>query len=317
MNTFDLQLKEYGQYPLKAKDIRTLQVNIGYKCNLSCTHCHVEASPDRKELMSLSTMSKVINILRENDEIDTIDITGGSPELNPYFKYLVKSCADIGKKIIVRTNLAIYSEPGMEDIPELLSANKVKITASLPCYSEEGVDGQRGKGTYIKAIAALSKLNSIGYGMNGNGLDIDLMFNPAKADIAPDQKMLEKAYREKLKEMHNISFNNLIALSNMPIGRLGRSISEDENMEYIKSLKDKFNPGTVDNIMCRHLINVSPDGSIFDCDFWQMLNLPVKTKCSHVDDFDYESLSGREIVTTPLCYMCTAGAGASCSGALA
>ena len=317
MNTFDQQLKECGEYPLRSKDIRTLQLNIGYKCNLSCTHCHVEASPNRKELMSLSTISKIINILRENDEIDTIDITGGSPELNPYFKYLIKSCADIGKNIIVRTNLAIYSEPDMQDIPEFLAENKVKITASLPCYSEEGVDIQRGKGTYIKAIAALSKLNSIGYGMKGNGLDIDLMFNPAKADIAPDQQMLEKAYREKLKEMHNISFNNLIALSNMPIGRLGRSISEDDNLEYIKMLKGKFNPDTVENIMCRHLINVSPDGSLFDCDFWQMLNLPVKTQCSHVDNFNYGSLSTREIVTTPLCYMCTAGAGASCSGALA
>jgi len=263
-------------------------------------------------------MSKVLTILRENDEIDIIDITGGSPELNPYFKYLVKSCADIGKKIIVRTNLAIYSEPEMKAIPEFLAENKVKITASLPCYSEEGVDGQRGKGTYKKAIAALSRLNSLGYGINnGTGLEMDIMFNPAKADIAPDQQLLEKAYREKLREMHGITFNHLIALSNMPIGRLGRSISEDDNLNYTKKLKDKFNPCTIENIMCRHLINVSPDGSLFDCDFWQMLNLPVTTQCSHVDNFDYEILSNREIVTTPLCYMCTAGAGASCSGALA
>lgn len=317
MNIFDQKLNELGEYPLKATDISTLQINIGYKCNLSCTHCHVDASPDRKELMSLSTMSKIINILRENDEIDTIDITGGSPELNPYFKYLVKTCADIGKNIIVRTNLAIYSEPEMKEIPEFLAENKVKITASLPCYSEEGVDSQRGKGTYKKAIDALSKLNSLGFGTNGNGLEIDIMFNPAKAGMAPDQKMLENAYREKLKEMHGISFTNLTALSNMPIGRLGRSISEDENIEYLNTLKDKFNPDTVKDVMCRHLINISPDGSLFDCDFWQMLNLPVKNSCSHVDDFSYEELSTREIVTAPLCYMCTAGAGASCNGALA
>jgi radical SAM/Cys-rich protein len=317
MNSFDQTIKESGQYPLKAKEINTLQVNIGYRCNLSCTHCHVEASPDRKELMSLSTMSKVLSILRENDEINTIDITGGSPELNPYFKYLVKSATDIGKKIIIRTNLAIYSQPDTEDIPKFLAENKVKITASLPCYSEEGVDSQRGRGTYKKAIEALQKLNSLGFGTNGKDLEIDLMFNPAKADIAPDQQMLENAYREKLKEMHGITFNNLIALSNMPIGRLGKSISEDEKLEYIKVLKQKFNPSTLDNIMCKHLINVSPDGSLFDCDFWQMLNLPVKNKCSHVDDFDYDILSKREIVTSPLCYMCTAGAGASCSGALA
>jgi radical SAM/Cys-rich protein len=314
MNTFEQKLHQHGQYPLKAIDIRTLQVNIGYKCNLSCTHCHVEASPDRKELMSLSTMSKILKILRENDEIDTIDITGGSPEFNPYFKYLVKSCADIGKQIIIRTNLAIYSEPDMKDIPEFLADNRVKITASLPCYSEEGVDSQRGKGTYKKAIGALLKLNSLGYGTNC--LTLDLMFNPSGAATAPDQKMLEEAYREKLKEMHNISFSNLIALSNMPIGRLGKSISDGENFEYIKMLSDKFNPETLDNIMCRHLINISPDGSLFDCDFWQMLNMPLKTDCSHLNDFDYAALSNREIVTAPLCYMCTAGAGASCSGAI-
>ncbi len=316
MNAFDQKLKESGHYPLTAKEIATLQLNVGYKCNLSCAHCHVEASPGREERMSLPAMSMVLNILRTNDEIMTVDLTGGSPELNPYFKYFVKSCVDMGKKAIVRTNLAIYTEPSMEDFPEFLAEHKIKIVASLPCYTEEGVDSQRGKGTYNKAISVLKHLNTLGYGQEDTGLEIDIMFNPAKAEIAPDQGMLENAYKEKLKEMHGITFNHLIALSNMPIGRLGKSISEDENREYLKQLQGKFNPETVKNLMCRRLVSVSYNGKIYDCDFWQVLNLPVKSECSHIDNFDYTALSKREIVTNPLCFMCTAGAGAGCSGAL-
>ncbi len=316
MNIFDQKLMESGHYPLTAEKITTLQVNIGYKCNLRCTHCHVEASPDRKELMSLSTMFKLLNILNKNDRITIVDITGGSPELNPYFKYFVNSCSYMGKKVMVRSNLTIYTEPSVQDIPEFLAENKIKIIASLPCYTEEGVDSQRGKGTYKKAISVLKHLNTLGYGKNGAGLELDIMFNPAKADIAPDQHTLENSYREKLKEMHGIIFSNLIALSNMPIGRLKKSMTDDEQKKYIKLLEEKFNPDTVKNLMCRHLINVSPDGRLFDCDFWQMLNLPVRSECSHVDNFDYSVLSNRAIVTTPLCLMCTAGAGASCSGAL-
>ncbi len=316
MNNFDHKLMENGQYPLTANNISTLQVNIGYKCNLSCTHCHVEASPKRQELMSLSTINKLLEILKNNKAIKNVDITGGSPELNPYYKHFIQSCTDIGKNVIVRTNLAIYSEPGMETIPEFLAENMAKIIASLPCYSEEGVDSQRGKGTYQKAINALKKLNSLGYGIRGRGLELDIMFNPAKTGIAPDQQMLENAYKTKLKEMHGITFNQLIALSNMPIGRLGKSMTDDEKAEFINELIEKFNSNTIDNVMCRHLVSISPDGRIYDCDFWQMLNMPV-TVDNHVDNFDYSAISSREIVTTPLCFMCTAGAGASCSGALA
>jgi radical SAM/Cys-rich protein len=318
VNTFDQKLNTCGHYPLIAKDVSTLQVNVGYKCNLRCTHCHVEASPDRTEEMSLNTMSALLSILRENSEMHTVDITGGSPELNNHFKHFVISCADTGKKVIVRTNLAIYAEPEMEGMHEFLRENRVKLVASMPCYTEEGVDSQRGKGTYKKAIDALKKLNSLGYGKEGTGLEIDIMFNPAKADIAPDQLMLEKAYKEKLMEMHGITFNNLIALSNMPIGRLGKSTTSNEYVEYTKKLVQKFNPETVENLMCRHLISVSPDGTLFDCDFWQMLKLPVRSKESNdVKSFNYMTLSNRQIVTNPMCFMCTAGAGASCGGALA
>ena len=316
MNIFDQKLKKLGNYPLTAVGITTLQCNIGYKCNLRCNHCHVEASPDRKELMSLRTMAKLLDILRENVEITTVDITGGSPELNPYFKFFVKSSALMGKKVIVRSNLAIYTEKGMEDIPEFLAENKVKIIASLPCYTEGGVDSQRGRGTYKKAISVLKHLNSLGYGQEGRGLEIDLMFNPAGAELAPDQQTLENTYKEKLKEMHGITFNHLIALSNMPIGRLDKSISEDGKKEYLKQLEEKFNPETVKNLMCRHLISISPDGKIYDCDFWQALDIPLKNGAPKIENFDYYKLKNREIVTLSKCFMCTAGAGASCSGTL-
>ncbi|UCH81003.1 MAG: DUF3641 domain-containing protein, partial [Nitrospiraceae bacterium] len=208
-------------------------------------------------------------------------------------------------------------EPGMETIPEFLAENKVKIIASLPCYTEEGVDGQRGKGTYKKAIEALKQLNSLGYGKEESGLEIDIMFNPGGADIAPDQHMLEKTYREKLREMHGVTFNHLIALGNMPIGRLGSRLSAEEKQNYIHELEKNFNPDTVKNVMCRHLVSISPDGIIYDCDFWQALKLSVKSRdAGDLASFDYLVLSGREILTGPLCFMCTAGAGASCSGAL-
>ncbi len=317
MNIFDLKIKETGFYPLQAEDISTLQVNMGYKCNLACSHCHVEASPDRTEEMSPETVDTVLAILREHNQITAVDITGGSPELNPSFKHFVKSCAEMGKQVMVRSNLAVNTEPGMDNIPEFLAENKVKIIASLPCYTEEGVDSQRGKGTYHKAIKVLKKLNSLDYGNDGTGLEIEIMFNPAKEGIAPDQHMLQNAYKEKLNEMHGITFNNLIALSNMPIGRLGKSLSADEIKDYLNKLEESFNPAAVKNVMCRHLISVSPDGRLFDCDFWQMLNLSMRNGNSNrVDNFNYSELSKRKIVTNNLCLMCTAGAGASCSGAL-
>ncbi len=317
MNKFDQRLKDIGQYPLTANDISTLQVNMGYKCNLRCTHCHIDASPYRTEELSSETVDRLIEILRDNDEITTVDITGGSPELNPNYKRFVKSAVNLGKKVMVRSNLAILTGPGMEDIPDFLAKNKVKVIASLPCYTAEGVDGQRGKGTYKKAISVLKRINELGYGKEGSDLEIDIMFNPARAEIAPDQHELEKAYKSKLKEMHDITFNRLIALSNMPIGRLGRSMTKGQQREYLKILEEKFNPATITNLMCRHLISVSPDGRLYDCDFWQMLNLPVKSEFSSVNTFFYPELRHRNIVTAPLCLMCTAGAGAGCSGALA
>ena len=316
MNAFDKRLKESGEYPLKAEKFDTLQVNMGYKCNLRCTHCHVDASPERKSMMSLTVIAIILNILRDNEEITTVDITGGSPELNPYFGFFVNSCSNHGNRIIVRSNLAVYTEKGKEDLPQLLADNKVKIVASLPCYSEEGVDSQRGKGTFEKVISAFKYLNELGYGKEGTGLEIDIMFNPAKAGIAPDQQILEKAYKENMFEKHGIIFNRLIALSNMPIGRLGKSMSAEEKSAYIDDLRAKFNPETIKNLMCRRLISVSPEGLMYDCDFWQMLNLPLNNGDADIGRFNYGKLKNREVLTNPFCFLCTAGAGASCSGAL-
>ncbi len=317
MNAFERKLSDSDSYPLRAEDISTLQVNMGYKCNLRCTHCHVEASPDRREEMSSSTTDRVIDIIKKHEEIKTIDITGGSPELNPNYKRLVTAASEMGRNIIVRSNLSIIKEPGMEDVPAFWAENRVKVVASMPCYTADGVDGQRGTGTYDKIISVLKQLNSLGYGRDGSGLEIDLMFNPAKSGLAPDQKMLENAYKQKLMEMHGITFNRLIALSNMPIGRLAKSMSETKKTEYLHQLEENYNPETVGNLMCRHILSVAPDGSLHDCDFWQVLKLSVKDRhANNVETFNYESLSKREILTAPLCFLCTAGAGASCSGAL-
>ncbi len=312
MNIFDQKLKESGNYPLKAKRFNVLEANVGYRCNLMCTHCYVESSPERTEEMPLSVIDKILDILRENKEITTVDITGGAPELNQRYKYFVKSCADMGKKVMVRSNLAIFTEPGMEDIPEFLAENKIKIITSLPCVTEVAVDSQRGKGTYKKIISILKKLNGLGYGKEGTSLELDLVFNPAGASLAPEQQMLEKVYKDKLKEMHGIVFNHLIALPNQPGGRMRKSMSEDEIKTYEKELEEKFNPGAIENAMCRHIVNVSYEGKLYDCECAQMAGLPIRNEIASIDSFDYEELTRREIVTMPYCFICTAGAGTTC-----
>ncbi len=311
MNTFDQKLKETRKYPLRTdpEKVNVLEVNTGYKCNLRCTHCYVESSPDRTEMMSLETVDKILNILEITDELKVVDITGGAPELNLHYRYFVKSAAAMGKKVMVRTNLAVLTEPALEDMPEFFAKNKIKIIASLPCVTEEGVDRQRGKGTYRKAVAVLKKLNSLGYGKEEPSLALDLVFNPGRAALAPDKGMLEKVYKEKLMEMHGISFNGLIALPNHIIGRLGKSISDEEKKAFQKELEEKFNPDAVGNAMCRFIVNVSWDGKLYDCECAQKFRVPLKSGIAGLDEFDYGVLSNREIATTPTCFICTAGAG--------
>ncbi len=310
MNTFDRRLKETsGVYPLKAEKIFNLVVNMGYKCNLRCTHCYVEASPERTEEMSLDTINKTLDIMGGNSEITTMEIVGGAAELHPHYKYLITSAADMGKKVIVCTNAAVYLEPGYEDLPEFLAEHKTQIFVSLPHYTEDGVDSQRGRGTYNKAITAMKRLYGLGYGKDGTSLELGIVFNPAGTALAPAQEILEKAYRDKLKEMYGISFNYLVTLNNMPIGRMGKSMSADEVKIYMKELEEKFNPDTVKNLCCRQMITIAYDGRIYDCDFRQTIDFPLAGGRSHIDDFDYEALKHRDIVTNSLCFACTAGAG--------
>ncbi|NOZ69326.1 MAG: radical SAM/Cys-rich domain protein [Deferribacteres bacterium] len=324
MNIFERKVKETtGLYPLRARQITTLCVNLGSRCNLRCTHCYADASPERTEEMPLSTINKILNVLGRHSEITTLDIGGGAPELNPHFRYFVKTASGMGKKVFYASNAAVYLEPGMEDLPEFLAENRIVIYVSLPWHSEEGVDRQRGRGTYRKVITALQKLNALGYGRQGTSLELNIQFNPAGTSLPPDQQALEKLFREKLQEAHGITFNRLYTLNNMPIGRLRRSISENELRAYLEVLEERFNPGTVENLICR--VSVTCDERIYDCDFQRILNLPVQPAgrggagnggSAGIDDFDYELLSNREIVTTPLCLVCTAGGGLGCSESL-
>ncbi len=313
MNMFDQKLMETGNYPLKTDPdrVNTMETNICYKCNLRCIHCYVESSPDRTETMSLETINKILEILRKTPKLAYVDITGGSPEMNPHYRYFVKSAADMGKHVIVRSNLVIFTESGMEDLPEFLAENRIKILASLPCYSEEGVDRQRGKGVYKKSIYMLKRLNELGYGKEGTGLEIDLVFNPPKAALNPDKEILKKVYKEKLMEMHGISFNDLVALPGNPVGRLRKSMSEEAFAAYQRELMDKFNPDpkVIQKAMCRYVINVSYDGRLYDCECAQKFNIPLKCGLLSLDDFDYEVLRNREIATTDTCFNCAAGAG--------
>jgi radical SAM/Cys-rich protein len=312
MNAFDMKLVEHNCPSPKASRVSILVVHVGYKCNLRCTHCYVDSSPDRTEMMSLETMIKVLEVMQAHDEITTLDLTGGAPELNPHYRYFVKTASDMGKKVQVRSNLVIYSEPGMEDLPEFLAENKIKIFASLPHYEEEFTDKQRGKGSHKKSIAALKRLNELGYGKEGTGLELDIEFNPLRAALAPDQRTLTTIYRDRLMNMYGITFNKLIALSNAPLGRLRKLTPDGEFNKYMKELEGKFNPHTVEDLMCGYYLSISPSGRLYDCGFMQILDVPLKNGDMHIDNFDYNVLSGREIATQPVCFICTAGSGMNC-----
>jgi radical SAM/Cys-rich protein len=302
----------------QAHEIKILQVNLGYQCNLACKHCHVAAGPARKEVMDKETASLVLRVLAENP-IETLDLTGGAPEMNPHFRWLVDEARKIKKHVMVRTNLTAFSEPGLEGLPEFLCERGVELIVSLPCYLEENVDKVRGSGTYKKVIAALKHLNDLGYGTDDAGLSLSLVYNPAGAFLSPDQAMLEADYRRELHDRFNISFTRLYTITNMPLGRFRDFLQETGNLEkYMQKLSSAFNPRALDGVMCRSIVNVGWDGTLYDCDFNQMLNLPVSPKHSrHIRDFDYEALTKRAIIIDDHCYGCTAGQGSSCAGAVA
>jgi len=300
--------------------LEILQVNLGYLCNLSCTHCHVNAGPKRTELMDKATVDLVLDFIKR-ENIHTLDLTGGAPEMNPHFSYLVMRAREMAVNVIDRCNLVILEEPGYEGMAEFLAVNKVVITASLPCYLEDNVDKQRGKGTFNASLSALKKLNSLGYGRTDSELQLNLVFNPQGAYLPPEQKALEIAYKEQLQAHYGIVFNRLFALTNLPIQRFGSMlISKGLFNNYMKLLKDNFRSENLQSVMCRNTLSVDWQGFVYDCDFNQMLHLPLGANPSgktHLSELiSPSSLTGSAITVRRHCYGCTAGQGSSCGGAL-
>lgn len=305
---------------IRRRAVETLQVNVGYTCNQSCVHCHVNAGPNRTEQMSRATVDLVLDVLTAKD-IRTLDVTGGAPELNPHFRDLVREARALGVHVIDRCNLTILLEPGQEDLAEFLAAHEVEIVASLPCYLEDKVDRQRGKGVFDKSVRALQKLNALGYGRDER-LPLALVYNPQGPSLPPDQAKLEDDYRRQLGERHGIVFTRLYALANMPIARFGSTlISKGQFRDYMALLRAAHRAENVEHVMCRTLVSVDWQGFLYDCDFNQMLGLPLREGGHghgrlHLEDWLELDLADNPIVVADHCYGCTAGQGSSCGGAL-
>jgi len=308
----------------KRTSLKTLQINVGKLCNLTCHHCHVESGPTKtRENMNYLTMQRVVHLMKTSKEINTVDITGGAPEMNPHFKYLIESSRSLGFNVLDRCNLTVFYEKGMEDLPEFLKQNNVQIVASLPCYTLANVDKQRGNGVFEKSIKALNWLNSLGYGKDDPNLQLNLVYNPVGAYLPGSQQGLETDYKRELKQQFNIDFNNLYTITNMPIKRFADSlINSGEYTKYMELLVNNFNAATLSEVMCRNLISISWDGKLYDCDFNQMLDIPAaatKNGSENLTIWDIDSVD--ELINKPIevdshCFGCTAGAGSSCTGAL-
>jgi radical SAM/Cys-rich protein len=313
-----LPLLQATEFPaLRRHTLEILQVNIGYKCNMSCVHCHVNAGPNRTEMMDGETLALIPQVLAATN-LHTLDLTGGAPELHEGFRELVRAARAQDCRVIDRCNLTILFEPGQEDLSEFLADNQVEIVASLPCYSLDNVDKQRGKGTFDKSITALQKLNALGYGHPDSGLTLNLVFNPQGASLPPDQSKLQAAYKRELFEHFGIVFNQLMAITNMPIQRFGSMlISKGEFNDYMHLLHENFAPANLDTVMCRNLVSVDWQGFLYDCDFNQQLGLPLSGRGRpHLRDLLRQDLEGQAIRVADHCYGCTAGQGSSCGGAL-
>ncbi len=296
--------------------LTVLQVNLGYLCNLSCTHCHVNAGPKRTELMSKDTMQAVLRFI-DQQQIRTLDLTGGAPEMNPHFRYLVRAAFERGLNIIDRSNLVILMTENYEDLAEFLAAHQVDIVASLPCYLENNVDQQRGKGTFAQSIAALQKLNRLGYGGEQSDLILNLVFNPQGPVLPPPQQMLEARYKQHLGEVYGVVFNQLLALTNLPIQRFGSMLLRHNQFDqYLELLKANFYAPNLERVMCKNTLSIDWQGFVYDCDFNQMLGLPL-ANATKIHISDMRSVAGKPIATLQHCYACTAGQGSSCGGALA
>ncbi len=316
---FTDQVKELGHHPLKPTGLDIFQINIGKLCNQTCAHCHVDAGPDRKEEnMDRETLEICLDLIKKY-QFKTVDITGGAPEMNPNFRWFVEECASAGVQVIDRCNLTIIqANPKYHDLPEFLKKNKVNVVSSLPYFSKSRTDSQRGDGVFEDSIKALQKLNVVGYGKEGTGLQLDLVYNPSGAFLPSGQKELELEFKRQLKRKYDIEFNNLFAITNLPISRFLDYLLESGNyQEYMQKLVEAYNPMTVEGLMCRNTLSISWDGYIYDCDFNQMLDLKVNGKSKHISEFDVDELMERAIVLNQHCYGCTAGAGSSCGGEIA
>ena len=304
---------------LRRKRLQTLQVNLGYLCNQSCKHCHVNAGPNRTEVMTSDTVDAVIDFLDES-QVKRLDLTGGAPELNPYFRRLVIAARALNVEVIDRCNLTVLLESGQEDLAEFLAGQEVEIVASLPCYSEENVNSQRGKGVFHDSIIALRQLNRLGYGEANSGLQLNLMYNPTGPFLPPSQRTLEVDYRQHLDDQYGIHFNQLFTLVNMPIQRFGSTlVSKGEFEDYMTLLRGSFSSENLSKVMCRELISVDWQGLVYDCDFNQMLGLPLLingNKRPHIRDVRPVNLEDQPIGVADHCYGCTAGSGSSCGGEL-
>ena len=305
--------------PIYRARLDTLQVNLGYLCNLSCTHCHVNAGPTRTELMDKETIDLVLVFLEKNN-IAVLDMTGGSPEMNPHFKYLVKAARSLGVTVMDRCNPTILLEAGYEDLPAFFAEYDVNVVASLPCYMEQNVDKQRGKGVYQESIKGLQMLNAVGYGQEDSDLILNLVYNPDDAILPPNQQSLQADYKEALLQDHGIVFNELFAIANMPISRFGaRLLAKDQYVPYMNLLRNAYSAANLETVMCRSLLSVDYQGFVYDCDFNQMLALPTlatdKPK-PHLKDLMDTATEGKAIAIGEHCYACTAGQGSSCGGAL-
>jgi len=315
-----LPLLQKTSFPaINRNNITTLQVNLGYLCNQTCLHCHVDAGPRRTEIMDRKTVQTVLDYLAAQ-QIKTLDLTGGAPEMNPHFRYLVEQAAAMGVRIIDRCNLTILEEDGYADMAEFLARHKVEVVASLPCYLSDNVDAQRGKGVFSSSIDALQRLNKLGYGVDGSDLTLTLVYNPQGASLPPDQTELETAYKRELQLRFGIVFNQLFTITNMPIKRFGSTlISQGKFASYMQLLKEVYSEENLASVMCKSLISVDWQGYVYDCDFNQMLGLAMKEQngeATHLADLMQQDITGRSIVVMDHCYGCTAGQGSSCGGAL-
>ncbi len=316
-NPFDERVIRQTGHDLCSSDLETLQVNVGLRCNQACRHCHLNASPSRPEQMEWEVMEQVLAVASRVG-CAQVDLTGGAPELNPYLPQFVERLREAGHRVQARTNLTVLLEPGLESLPAFFRKWGVQLVASLPCYLEENVRAQRGADVYERSVAAIRRLNGLGYGIDPD-LCLNLLYNPGGSFLPPVQTLLEEDYRRELGERFGVSFTNLLTIVNMPIGRYLEDLrNRRQEQPYRKLLRDTFNPRTLDGLMCRHQVNVGWDGTLYDCDFNLALGLPVNHGApDHIRDFDPISLAGRKIVTGVHCFGCTAGSGSSCGGALA